>query len=395
MQTHGLMMRILTVVPGYYPAFRYGGPTYSVHGLAKALVKRGHEVNVFTTDVDGPGRLAVRLNEAVDLDGVTVWYFPTGFGRRLCRSPTMGRALDKQIVEFDIAHLHSVFLWPTAAAAAAARRWRVPYIVAPRGMLVRELITRKNRFAKTAWIKAFEKRNIQNAAAIHVTSGVEADCFAALGLRYKRIVTIPNGVEFPGAINHNPSNGSAMDLPSEHFVLFLGRINWKKGLDRLIPAMAHVRGASLVIAGNDEEAYQPVLQALAERTGVSGRTRFIGPIHGANKWHILAHATVLVLPSYSENFGNVVLEAMMVGCPVIITPEVGLASMVRAAGAGLVVDGDPAELSGAINNLLHSPEDRRRMGESGRRIARERFSWDAIAADMELLYQECIDRARG
>jgi glycosyltransferase involved in cell wall biosynthesis len=334
-------------------------------------------VHVFTTDVDGSGRSRVSLNEPVDVDGVTVWYFPTGLGRRLYRSPMMGHALDQRIDEFDIAHLHSVFLWPTSAAASVARRARVPYIVAPRGMLVRDLIRRKSTLAKTA--------------AIHVTSENEAIDLAALGLRHKRTFTIPNGVELPCASDNFPiAEVCVSEFLSAPFLLFLGRVNWKKGLDRLIPAMADVRGATLLIVGNDEEAYQPVLQALAERVGVAERTRFIGPLHGPEKWQFLKQAAMLVLPSYSENFGNVVLEAMMASCPVIVTPQVGLSNVVRTVGAGLVVDGEPAELSRAINFLLQAPEQRRKMGEAGQRTAREKFSWDAIAADMEQVYRECV-----
>ena len=113
------------------------------------------------------------------------------------------------------------------------------------------------------------------------------------------------------------------------YVLFLGRLNWKKGLDRLIPAMEQVTNADLLIAGNDEENYRPELEALARRCGVADRVRFLGPVHGERKWELLSSAQILALPSYSENFGNVVLEAMAVGCAVIVTPEVGMASVVH------------------------------------------------------------------
>ena len=104
-------------------------------------------------------------------------------------------------------------------------------------------------------------------------------------------------------------------------MLFLGRINWKKGLDRLIPAMAHVPGTDLLIAGNDEENYTPTLQALAERCGVAERVRFLGPVHGRDKWRLMATADVFALPSYSENFGIAALEAMACGVPVVVTPR--------------------------------------------------------------------------
>lgn len=190
-------LRVLHVVPYYQPAFRYGGPIYSVHQLARAQVARGHDVHVFTTNIDGVGDLAVPLGRATDQDGVRVTYFPPGAGRRLFRSPAMGKALREQIANFDLLHLHTVWLWPTACAAFLARRNGVPYLLAPRGMLVDDLIRRKNTVMKRAWIVMFERRNIERAAAVHVTSELEASELGALGLRAEKICMLPNGVDLP------------------------------------------------------------------------------------------------------------------------------------------------------------------------------------------------------
>ncbi len=86
-------MKIIHVTPTYVPAFRYGGPIRSTHGLAKSLVDLGHVVYVITTNVDGPGTLATPIELPVQVEGVEVRYFPTAFGRRLYRSPRMGQAL--------------------------------------------------------------------------------------------------------------------------------------------------------------------------------------------------------------------------------------------------------------------------------------------------------------
>ena len=117
------------------------------------------------------------------------------------------------------------------------------------------------------------------------------------------------------AANGQPTNQRKLLHTVAHrpFVLFLGRLNWKKGLDRLIPAMQQVTNADLLIAGNDEENYRPELEALARRCGVADRVCFLGPVDGEKKWELLSSAELLALPSYSENFGNVVLEAMAVG----------------------------------------------------------------------------------
>ena len=379
-------MKILHIVPTYLPAVRYGGPIYSVHGLASALVANGADVHVYTTNVDGPSVSGVPLGVPVNVGGVSVSYFPTGKGRRIYRSPQMSRVLNSSITNFDIVHLHSVFLWPTSIAAHAARRFAVPYVLSPRGMLVRGLIDRKSAFVKKAWIALFERRTIENAAAMHFTSQIEANEFQSLGLQCRRSVVIANGVDLP------PEDFVGKSFPyRQPFILFLGRLNWKKGLDLLIPAMARVPEAELIIAGNDEENYRVKLEDLARRSSVANRVRFIGPVHGPEKWQLLRSASLFVLPSYSENFGIAVLEAMAVGCPVIVSSEVGLANTVRSSGAGLVVNCDTSELVSSITQLLSSPDDRARMGSAGQKVALADYSWQAIARQMRKVYQECID----
>lgn len=370
---------------------RYGGPIYSVHGLCRALTQRGHDVQVFTTNVDGPGVSEVPLDRAVSLDGVAVHYFPAGLGRRLYRSPAMGRALKGRCKSFDILHLHSVFLWPTMAAAGAARKCSVPYVVTPRGMLVPELIARKNRYLKSAWIRLFERRTLGRAAAVHLTSQIEADDVGRLGLSCRRCAIIPNGLEL-AELAYSPSADDLVWVQSlrKPFALYLGRINWKKGLDRLIAAMRFVNNLDLVIAGNDEEGYRDKLTALANEYGVASKIKFIGHVSGTRKQALFCHAQMLLLPSYSENFGMVVLEAMAVGCPVIVTRGVGLAEVVRTSGAGLVVEGDPPALASAIRALEDDEARRMEMGKAGQRIATEQFSWASLAAEMENLYLSCI-----
>jgi glycosyltransferase involved in cell wall biosynthesis len=388
-------LRILHVVPAYYPAVRYGGPIRSVHGLAAALTRRGHDVHVYTTSVDGEKDLDVRLGQPVDLDGVAVHYFRVPALRRLYWSPSLGRQLRKAIAGFDIVHLHSVFLWPTWAAARAAARAGVPYITAPRGMLVREMIQRKSRLLKNAWITLIERATFVRAAGVHVTAELEAEELRAFGWPLPEVTWIPNGVDWPA--EHPPrSAGPFASLP-ERYVLFLSRISWKKGLDRLITAWQWVPDMPLVIAGNDDEGYRPKLEALARSVGVADRVHFIGPVTDAHKWALYEEAELFVLPSYSENFGNVVAEAMAMGCPVVVSPEVGIAAMVKAREAGAVVDCDPSNLATVINDLLTDGLKRSQMGLRGRETARAGLSWDGVAAQMENLYlrasDKCVSRA--
>ncbi len=114
------------------------------------------------------------------------------------------------------------------------------------------------------------------------------------------------------------------------------------------------------------------------------RVRFLGPVHGADKAALLHRAAALVLPSRSENFGNVVLEAWSAGRPVAVTPEVGLAAAVRETGAGIVADGD---LGAALRDLLADPAGLDEMGRRGAATVRERFGWAAVAEEMEAVYE--------
>jgi glycosyltransferase involved in cell wall biosynthesis len=380
----GVPMRILHVVPSYLPATRYGGPIYSVHGLAKALAARGHDVHVFTTNADGDGVSDVPLATLVDLDGVKVWYFARGLGRRLYHAPAMRAELARSVPGFDVVHTHAVFLWPPLAAARIAERARVPHVMAPRGMLVSELIARKSRIVKSAWIRLFERRSIEAAAAVHVTSQVEAEGIASLGLRPRRIAVIANGIDMPdlSALCTMPATDA------RPYVLSLGRINWKKGLDRLIAAMQAVPDTDLVLAGNDEEGLRPHLAAQAAELGLAQRVRFLGEVRGDAKWLLIAGASLFALPSHNENFGIAVLEAMACAVPVVVTPEVGLAATVKAAGAGLVVAGEPAVLGRAIAGLLADPGRGRAMGAAGRAAAEQQFSWAAIGRQVEALYHD-------
>jgi glycosyltransferase involved in cell wall biosynthesis len=388
-------MRVLHVVPSYLPAVRYGGPVIATHALCAALARQGCDVTVFTTNVDGPNESPVPLEAPVEMDGVKVCYFAVPWLRRLYRSPAMGRALDRHCTDFHLLHLHSVFLWPTWAAAQAARKSAVPYLVAPRGMLVKELIARKSTLAKRAWIALIEARNLRRAAGIHVTSAVEASELRRFAFTLPPLYEIPNGVDPEGQSHERaalPAPAAELFAGGKPVVLFLGRINWKKGLDRLIPAMARLPQAGLLVAGNDDEGYTSRLMSLARTCGVEERVRFCGPVYGAAKAALFRKATVFALPSYSENFGNVVLEAMLEGCPVVVTPEVGAASIVQQSGAGIVSPGNSECLADSVGRLLADGATRAEMGRRGRRAVQEQYTWDAVAARMSEVYRQVAVR---
>src|ERR1700719_1681256 len=298
-------MRILQVVPTYYPAVRYGGPIFAVHGLCRALAARGHELHVFTTNVDGPGITATPVATPVDLDGVQIRYFPCPLVRRPYWSPALGQALRHQIGKFDLVHLHTVFLWPTWAAARAARNVGIPYVLSPRGMLVKDLIARRSRLAKSAWIRLIERANIERAAALHLTSQLEGAEVERFGWQLPRLAVSPNAIDEPLSQNGKIASDVEAITSQQPLVLCLGRLSWKKGLDRLLRAFACTETGTLGIVGTDDEKFAPQLAKLAADLKIANRVRIVPrTVAGFDKERLFAAAQIFVLPSYSENFGN-------------------------------------------------------------------------------------------
>lgn len=392
LQARDKLLRLLHVIPTYLPAVRYGGPIRSVHSLCRELAARGHDVHVFTTNVDGASNSAVPLGGPVDVEGVQVTYFPSTVLRRLYWSPPLGRALRASTADFDLVHVHAVFLWPTSAAARMARIRRRPYVVSPRGMLVPELIRRKSRWVKLAWISLIERRNIEAANAIHTTSTVEAGHLRSFGWSLPPIATIPHGVDDPPLLDVSTLSADvAAAVANGPIILALGRISWEKGLDRLIAALPRAREAKVVIAGADAGGYQDRLSSDARRLGVADRVTILPRfIDGADKEALFGAARAFAMTSLSENFGLAAFEAMRRGVPVLATPDVGMSEIVQEIAAGIVVDPSPDGIAGGLNRLMADEKRSRAMGEAGRAHVVAHYSWQAIACRMEDLYRSIL-----
>jgi glycosyltransferase involved in cell wall biosynthesis len=382
-------VKLLHVVASYLPAVRYGGTIVSVHGLCRALAERGHDVHVFTTSVDGAADSAVPHQQAVVLDGVSVWYFRSSFLRRLYYAPAMAAEARARVHGFDVVHSHAIYLWPGWAVTRHARHAGVPYVISPRGMLEKSLIEQKSPLVKSVLIGMVERPIFESAAAIHVTSPREGDELERFGFALPRIYDIPNGYQpTPSGPDGEVPDAIRLAAAQGPFALFLGRISWKKGLDRLLAALPHAPGVRVIIAGNDDERYTPALMAQATRLGVADRVHYAGPVHGRAKSWLLSAATFMVVPSYSENFGNVVLESLAQARPVLMTPEVGVGETVQRYGAGVIADGAPEAFGRAMAALAADEAARSEMGRRGADLVERQFGWPAVAARMEQMYDD-------
>ncbi len=381
-------MRVLHVIPSISP--KRGGPSAALFPMIAALQGTGIECGVLTTNDDGPGNSDLNTGQWQDLGGISVLAFPRKLlGRRWFDehivAPQAIRWLNQQGREWDLLHVHAVFSYLSTRAMSWARKHDHPYISRPLGQLCHWPLQQKP-LRKRAYLGLVEKRNLKGASRVHFTSQQESDECLAAGIVVEGMV-VPHGINMP-----KDRMGEADSKANALSVVFLSRLDPKKGIERLIQGFVSADperlNANLTIAGSGDSHYVESLKAQA-----SGQDsiEFVGWVEGEAKHRLLRGADLFVLPSYSENFGVVVLEAMSSGIPVLLTPEVALSQHVKDAGAGLVIDGSVQSITAGITQLAGDKKLRQSMGQAGRSLAQNKFSWDAVAAALKQHYQEILD----
>ncbi len=383
-------MRVLQVAPSL--SLSWGGPAAVVSNLGQTLAKKGVATTVVTTRGTRGG-----VNP-VDLAGVETRAFPTGVLGKLWTgySPALAKSLRKMVGEFDVVHIHELWNHPHFAAYQAANRFRKPYIVSVHGNLGSWAMGHKG-LRKRLYFAAIQRRMLNHASALHALTQEEKRQIDAQRL-VPPVKVISNGIDLQEFQTFPPRDEFGNKYPQtlgKTVCLFLGRIHPIKGLDLLANAFAQVRqshkAAFLVIVGPDEMGYRARLEALVYELGVAKDILFTGPLVGRDKLAALIAADVFVLPSYSEGFSVTVLEAMAASLPVVVSRQCFFPEAARA-GAGLEVETNANALAGALAQLLDQPQRRREMGEQGRRLVTERYTWDRIVDQMLELYQWVIEQ---
>lgn len=389
-------MKILHIIPTYLPAYRYGGPIECVHSWNVALQRAGHDVTVFTTNIDGEQNLNVPINTPVMKDGVRVFYFKSSFPRSWFYSCGLHHALATRMDEFDVVHITSVFLAASTLGAYYAKKFKKPYIISTHGSLMRVPLSMSG-FKKCAYISLIERRNLAGAAAIHFTVPIEEEEYRTAGFPLKKGVVIPNSIPQIAELSHFDPRvfRTKWNIPTENkIVLFLGRISPIKGLDTLIPAFAEVvkkiSNATLVIVGGDERGYQREVEKLVRENGLSARVVFTGMLTGEKREEAYKSADVFVAPSVSESFGMSAAEAMRAGIATVLTDGVGIAEDARRANAAIVIKKKETELTRAIVELLGSEKKRGELGERATEFVEREYSEASVAKKMGDAYRQAV-----
>ncbi|MEA5552367.1 hormogonium polysaccharide biosynthesis glycosyltransferase HpsP [Anabaena cylindrica UHCC 0172] len=388
-------MKILHIVPSI--SLIYGGPSQMVLGLAPALAKAGEEVTILTTDSNGDfGQkpLDVPLNRPIKQDGYDIIYFRCSPFRRYKFSLDLLKWLKTHAKEFDIAHIHALFSPVSSASAFICRQQNLPYILRPLGTLDPADLRKKQQL-KQLYVKVLERGNLAGAAAIHFTSEQEAKISARFGVKTKDLV-IPLGVIPPMEDGKN-SVSNQWRIPNDKpVVLFMSRIDPKKGLDLLLPALEKLLNDGFnfhfILAGTNPQdpIYEQKIKSEIENSSLNTHTTITGFVTGEAKRSLLKAADLFVLPSYYENFGIAVAEAMVAGKPVIISDQVHIYQQVVDSESGWVGKTDVESLVDLFKAALSNPQECQRRGLNAQKYALENFSWDAIAQQVIQAYQEIV-----
>ena len=376
-------MRVLHVCGVYPPATEWGGPTYAVAGYAAALRGAGVDVEVFATTARGSRELPAIAPGTRDVDGTTVTYFRARDGSQAFLAPALVPALVRRVRDFDLIHAHMLWAFPGIAVARVAALRGVPYVVTPHGSLDPWALDQR-KWLKRAFLYAAENRTLRGAAFVHYTADAERSAVPE-HLRALRSIVVPNVIDPQPARERSSAS---------HDVLVLGRIHRMKGFDALVPALRDVVAAEprarLVIAGPDEGGYRAEVEGMIARAGIAGAVTFTGHVDARERARLFATCALLVQPSYRENFGMAVAEAMAAGVPVVVSDRVNICDDIAAADAGLVVPREPAAIACAIVELLRDPVRRAAMGQRGRALVARRYAPDVVGKALRAAYADVI-----
>jgi len=315
----------------------------SVAKLSEHLVKAGNEVAVFTTTANGKHELDIIPNKTTVVDGVEVTYFKRITKDHSHFSPALLLKLWKDVRAFDIVHIHAWWNLVSVLSAFIALTKKVPVVISPRGTLSDYSFQNKNSFIKSL-IHNLLGKNLLTRSYLHATSLPEEKALLNL-IKPAGIFNIANFVKIgPASIKPQPA-GPVLKL------LFLSRIEEKKGLDILLHALPKLNiPYHLTIAGDGDQDYISVLKNIAHYNHSDTNISWIG-FQNENKFDVFSDHDLLVLPSYNENFGNVVIESLSAGTPVLISEHVGLAGYVTKNKLGWICRTTPQSVSDVINDI--------------------------------------------
>ena len=383
-----MSIKVLQITAAYKPAYIYGGPTMSVSKLCEALVEAGIGTEVLTTTANGKTELDVEPNLPTQVDGVNVTYFKRLTKDHTHFSPALLSGLRKKIRLYTqlhlVVHIHAWWNLVSIFSCALAKWYNVPVVLSPRGMLTNYTSGNRNAGFKSIIHNTIGK-NLLRYCHVHVTSEKEKQDVLSI-IQPKSITIIPNLVNFPILQRSSPQPTL---LPNYMFkLIFLSRIEEKKGLELLLDALAAVNfNWELTIAGSGENSYVESLKHKASSLNISNHIKWIGQVNNKEKFDLMAKHDLLVLTSYNENFANVVIESLSMGTPVLLSDQVGLFDYVQEKSLGWICKLTIADITAQLNLSYEKEDVRLKIRETAPEIILEDFNSTTLINKYIKLYQ--------
>lgn len=385
-------MKILAVIRAVGNV--YGGTSQCVLDLAQAIGNLGMHVDIVTTNANGTTPLNVPLQTWIEHPGYRIQYFPYWGWNDYQLSGVFARWLFQHIRDYDVVHAHAIFSPTNLPAYWACQRHDIPYIVTPHGMLEPWALAYKAR-KKRIYYRWLEKPALNRARAIHLLTSSEAQGIEPLNLQ-RPLVVVANGIHRENLERLPDPELFFQTFPetrNRQTILFLGRIDPKKGLDLLAIAFAKVRQffprTHLIVAGPDNIGFLPTVRDDFQQSGCLENVTFTGLLTGSLKYAALAAAQLYVAPSYSEGFSLSVLEGMAAGLPCIITTHCNFPEAATARAAR-VVESDACAIAQATIECLARPQLAKEMGDRARQFIFENYTWNRIAAKLLDVYRAMV-----
>lgn len=291
----------------------------------------------------------------------------------------------------DLLHSHGIWMATSAQVASWGRKWRRPYIVSPHGMLEPQALA-ISPWKKRAARCMFENSHLSGAVCIHALNAAERDHIRAFGLR-KPIAVLPNGVALPSRLSVSGQPPWGQQFPrGARILLFLGRLHPKKNIASLIKSLGELKQSKqlgdwrLAVAGWGPAGYLEEIKNLTVDLNLRNEIAFLGPLFGKDKDAALEQAAGFVLPSLSEGLPMAILEAWAYGLPVVMTSACNLPQGFET-GAALEIQTGSNCMAGALAEFFALPNSElKKMGEAGRVLVEQHYSWEAVADSFVQLY---------
>jgi glycosyltransferase involved in cell wall biosynthesis len=386
-------MKVLQVIP--YLSSAYGGTGKVVTALAEHLGQLDLEVDLITTNADDLNKLNVPLHHWQNQGSYRIRYFPCLHRNDFIFSPALLAWIVKHLSRYTLVHTHTLFAPLITLLHSICCIYKIPYIVTPHGMLEPWALAYKGK-KKFFYFHLLEKPFLNWASAAHALTAFEVQNIKSLQLALPAF-TIPNGID-PDPFKTLPQpNLFYRQFPitqNKKIILFLGRIDPKKGLDLLAPAFAQVYArfpqAHLVIAGPDSIGFLPTVKQYFAEAGCLQAVTFTGMLTGTLKFAALAAADLYVAPSYSEGFSMSVLEGMASGLPCVITTGCNFPEAAQAQAATVVPPAIEA-IAQALIDSLADPRSAQEMGHRAQRFIFENYTWHQSADKLHQIYENLVN----